>query len=127
MAANSFEAKRVKDGSLCYDYTPSGALSAGDVVVDGNLFGIAEVDIAASAVGSLAADGVFDMAKASSVVTFAIGDIVAWDVSENLTIAVADVAAGDKTFGKVVKAAVATDTTVRVLVIPDNSAVTAGS
>jgi len=126
MAANSFEAKRVKDGGgLCFDYTPSGALAAGDVVIDGTLFGIAEVAIPASTVGSLATDGVFAMAKATSVVTFAIGDLVAWDITGNLVIAIGDVDTGDKLIGQVTKAAVATDPTVDVLVYPIAVIVTA--
>ena len=45
------------------DYTPSTAVSAGDVVVQGTLVAIARADIAANALGALATAGVFDGAK----------------------------------------------------------------
>lgn len=69
-----------KDDSI--DYTPVSAVTAGDVVVlGGRLVGVAKVDIAASELGALAVEGVYDGAKDSS--TFAIGDAVYWDADGN--------------------------------------------
>ena len=51
------------------DYTPGAAVSAGDVVVQGELIGVAKLDIAANALGALAVQGVFDFPKATGVGT----------------------------------------------------------
>lgn len=59
------------------DYTPGSAVSAGDVVVLGTVPMVADMDIAASALGSLAADGVYKVEKDTS--TFTAGDAVYWD------------------------------------------------
>ena len=48
------------------DYTPDAAVSAGDVVIQGDLVGVAKLDIAAGALGALAVWGVFDFPKATS-------------------------------------------------------------
>lgn len=45
------------------DYTPAGAVTAGDVVVSGEVVGIATHDIAASVQGALAVSGVFKVPK----------------------------------------------------------------
>ena len=129
MAANSFEAKRVLDGSgMSINHTPAGAIDAGEVVIIGDsILGIAEVDIAAGVEGSLSMDGVFDMAKEATSDTFTAGDLVAWDISENIIIAIANVATGDKGCGQVTADAAATDSTVEVLVFPIAVVVTAGS
>lgn len=50
------QAVREKSG-LRVDYTPGGAVDAGDVVVLSNMVGIAELDIAASALGALSIVG----------------------------------------------------------------------
>ena len=42
------------------DYMPSSAVTAGDVVVQDELVGVAKLDIAANTLGSLAVTGVFD-------------------------------------------------------------------
>ena len=54
----------IQDGKSI-DYTPGSAVSAGDVVVQGDLIGIAKLDIAADALGALAVKGVFDFPKAA--------------------------------------------------------------
>ena len=118
MAANSFQAKRVKSGGgMCFDHTPSSAIDAGDVVLVGTLLGIAEVDIPAGDTGSLAQDGVFDIAKESTTDTFTAGDIVFWDSSAG-TIVASPGTATDKKIGQVTEDAAATDETARVSVFP---------
>ena len=95
------------------DYTPGSAVSAGDVVVQGELVGVAKLDIAANALGALAVEGVFDFPKATGVGTaIAAGANVYWDVGD--TEAKEDSETGaNKLIGKTVIAAVDNDTTVR--------------
>lgn len=60
------------------DYTPSSAVTAGDVVLIGTIPMIATVDIAANELGSLTNEGIFKVPKTSD--TFTAGDAVYWDV-----------------------------------------------
>ena len=103
----------VHDGNSI-DYTPAGDVSAGDVVVQGDLIGVAKLDISANALGALAVIGVFDVAKEGGTgVTFAIGDKVYWDDTNKVAVAT-DGAGANKLMGKAVLAAADADTTVRV-------------
>ena len=62
------------------DYTPVGAITAGDVVVVGELVGVATSDIAAGALGALAIEGIFDFPKAvTSGTAFTNGQLAYWD------------------------------------------------
>jgi predicted RecA/RadA family phage recombinase len=71
-------AKFIHDGDSI-DYTPATDVAAGDVVVQGDLVGIAKRDIPAGALGALAVTGVFDMPKlANAGVTIAAGAKVYW-------------------------------------------------
>ena len=70
------KARFVHDGNSV-DYTPSQAITAGDVVIQGTLVGIAKLDIASSVLGALAVRGVFDVAK--TAVAFTAGAAVYWD------------------------------------------------
>jgi len=103
----------IHDGKAI-DYTPGSAVSAGDVVVQGDLVGVAKLDIAANALGALAVEGVFDFPKAAGGGTaITAGAKVYWDVGD--TEAKEDAEAGaNKYLGKVVTAAADADTTVRV-------------
>ncbi len=103
----------IHDGKAV-DYTPGSAVSAGDVVVQGDLVGIAKLDIAANALGALAVEGVFDLPKATGGGTaIAAGATVYWDVGD--TEAKTDDETGaNELIGKVVKAAADADATVRV-------------
>jgi predicted RecA/RadA family phage recombinase len=63
------------------DHTNAGsAISSGDVVVVGNIIGVALVDIATSGTGTLAIEGVFDLPKVDGAV-ITIGQKLLWDVS----------------------------------------------
>ena len=103
----------IHDGKAI-DYTPGAAVSAGDVVVQGELVGVAKVPIAANALGALAVTGVFDLPKATGVGTaITVGANVYWDVAD--TEAKEDSESGaNKLIGKTVKAAADDDATVRV-------------
>jgi len=94
------------------DYTPGSAVAAGDVIVQGELVGVARTPIAAGVLGALAVDGVFDFAKATGGgMAISAGANVYWDDANNVA---TTTAAGNKLIGKCVKAAADGDATVRV-------------
>ncbi len=62
------------------DYTAGSAISSGDVVVIGNIIGVALTDIANGSTGSVATRGVFTVPKVSAAV-IAQGESLVWDVS----------------------------------------------
>jgi predicted RecA/RadA family phage recombinase len=94
------------------DYTPTADVAVGEVVVQGDLVGVAKHPIPANQPGALAVQGVFDFAKATGAGTaLAVGTIVYWN---NVTKVATATAAGNKQIGKVVKAAADADATVRV-------------
>jgi predicted RecA/RadA family phage recombinase len=103
----------VQDGE-CIDYTPVADVAAGDVVVQGDLIGVAKQPIAANTPGSLAVTGVFDFAKLAGLV-LAVGALIYWDDAANVA---TNVSAGNKLLGKVVRAAAAADPTVRARLSP---------
>jgi predicted RecA/RadA family phage recombinase len=92
------------------DYTPGADVAAGDVIVQGDLVGVARFDIKSGVLGALAVTGVFDFAKATNV-AYTVGTILFWDDTNNIVTATAT---GNKQVGKVVRAAATTDPTVRV-------------
>jgi predicted RecA/RadA family phage recombinase len=92
------------------DHTPVSALASGDVVVQGDLVGVTVRPLAAGEVGSIAVDGVFDLTKNTGV-AFTVGTILYWDDTNNV---VTTTSAGNKSIGKVVRAAASADTTVRM-------------
>jgi predicted RecA/RadA family phage recombinase len=106
-------AKRIQEGNTL-DYTPSVAISAGDVVVQGELVGVSANDIPANELGAIQVDGVFDFPKAAGVSTaITAGANVYWDVAEAVAKTNAESGA-NKLIGKTVKAAGDADATVRV-------------
>ena len=106
-------ARFIHDGSSI-DYTPAADVTAGDVVVQGDLIGIAKLDIATDALGALAVTGVFDVPKTAGVgEAITAGAKVYWDVADGVA-KTDDEAGANKYLGKVVAAAGDADTTVRV-------------
>ena len=104
-------AKFIHDGNSI-DYTPGANVSAGDVVVQNDLVGIAKLDIVAGKLGALAVTGVFDVPKATGAGTaIAAGAKVYWNAAAQQA---TTTASGNKYLGKTVKAAVDADATVRV-------------
>ena len=96
------------------DYTPSSDVAAGDVVVQGDLLGVARTPIVANTPGSLAVTGVFDFPKATGTSSgIAVGTKVYWDATDKKAKA-DDETGANKYLGKTVKAAADADTTVRV-------------
>jgi len=104
------------------DYTPSADVAAGDVIVLGDLVGVAKQPIAANMPGALAVDGVFDFPKATGAGTaIAAGVKVYWDedtqqASEegDESDSGSDSLEGTAFLGKAVKDAADADVTVRV-------------
>lgn len=104
-------AKYVQDDDAI-DYTPSADVAAGQVVVQGDLIGIAKRPIAANTLGALATEGIFDFPKATGGGSgVAVGTTLYWDATNNVATATS---AGNKQLGKSTAAAADGDTTVRV-------------
>jgi len=103
---------------LQYTCGASETVSSGDVVFVGGIPGIAIHNIAASATGSIAISGVWEVSKhndATHGAVFALGAPVYWDSDE----AEACVAAGQPLLGFAYEAAVKAGTTVKVLLAGD--------
>ena len=103
------QATFVREGQSI-DYTPAADVALGEVIVLGDLVGVASHEIKANQLGSLAVEGVFDFAKAAGAI--GMGTILYWDDPANVVSTSA--AGGKKQIGKAIRAAAAADTTVRV-------------
>jgi len=99
---------------ISIDYTPTTAVAAGAVILQGDLIGVARTPIAANALGSLAVAGVFDFPKATGAGSgIAVGATCYWDVAD--AVAKTDSETGaNKVIGKCVKAAADADALVRI-------------
>jgi predicted RecA/RadA family phage recombinase len=95
------------------DYTPSSAVTAGDVIVVGEKVAIATTNISADELGSLAVTGRFKVAKATlSTSAITQGTGLYWDASGET---VTETAGSNKKIGIASAAAAAAATTVEVL------------
>ncbi len=103
------QATFVHDGDTI-DFTPGADVAAGEVVVQGDLIGVARTALPANQPGALSVRGVYDLAKNTGV-AYTAGQILYWDDTNNVVTATAS---GNKQIGKAVRAATTTDTTVRV-------------
>lgn len=102
-------ARYVQKGNAI-DYRPASAVAAGDVIVQGNLVGIARLDIPAETLGALSVVGVYEIAKATGAVT--VGAALYWDATaKNVT----TTSTNNTYIGKAVAAAEAADATAFVL------------
>lgn len=101
------------------------AISSGDVVIVGDLVGIAQTDIAATTgVGSVAIEGVFEVTCDSADV-ISVGQSLVWDASASKFVDANSPATGDNTGGVVaVTAAPDTVTVVEVKLCPGAGATT---
>ena len=93
------------------DYTPGSAVVAGSVVVQGDLVGVANLDIPAGKLGAITVVGVFDFPKGSE--THSVGDLIYWDVADGQATTDSD-SGSNKYLGKAIVAAASGDSTVRV-------------
>lgn len=102
------------------DHTPAAAVGSGAIVGVGELLGMAEQPIAASALGALAlGGGVFRLIKSGvSTIAFEIGDAVFWNSTTGLATRIGG--SGCRYFGTCVEAAGATQAWVNVLFDPHN-------
>lgn len=99
------------------DHTPGNAITAGDVVVQGDLIGIAQVDCVANQIGALAVTGVFDFPKATGGGTaITVGTKLYWDEVDQQAKA-DDESGANKYIGKSVAAANDDAAVVRVKLI----------
>ena len=109
-------AKLVHTG-FTIDYTPTVAILAGSVIVQNDLVGVANLDMAASRKGALHVAGVFDFPKAAEAI--AVGVKLYWDADgdpvggEAGSGAVTATATDNTYIGKAIAAAADTDTHVR--------------
>ena len=109
----TFTARYISDGRYI-DYTPAQDVAAGDVVIQGELPGVAVEDIPAGKLGALCVDGLVDFAKASGNGTaIAAGTALYWDATAKQATASAGGGA-NKYIGKSALAAADGDATVRV-------------
>jgi predicted RecA/RadA family phage recombinase len=103
------QATFINDG-FYIDHIAGSNLAAGEVVVQGDLIGVAVRPLATGELGALAVEGVFDFAKNTGV-SFNVGTVLYWDDTNNV---VTTTSAGNKLLGKVAAAAVNADIVVRV-------------
>jgi len=105
----------IHDGnSIDYTPAPGNDVAAGDVVIQGDLVGIAKLDIAAGRLGALTVTGVFDFPKATgSGSAIASGTKVYWDATDKLVTSDADSGA-NKYVGKTIRAVTDAEATVCV-------------
>jgi len=99
-------------GDDTIDYTPSADVAAGQVVVQGDLIGVAKTPIKANVLGALATEGIFDFPKATGGGSgIAVGITVYWDATNFVATATAG---SNKLLGKTTVAAADADAIVRV-------------
>jgi predicted RecA/RadA family phage recombinase len=92
------------------DFVAGADVNRGDVVVQGDLVGIATADVANGATGTITVEGVFDVVKDSSI-SISAGAKVYWDAVNSQAVTTAT---GNKLIGKAVEAAGSGATLVRV-------------
>lgn len=103
----------IHDGSTI-DYTPGSDVAAGDVIVLGDLVGIAKQAIKAGVLGALALTGVFDLPKATGAGTgIAAGVTLFWDAGNQVVTTNSD-SGTHKRIGNAVEVAGTADATARV-------------
>lgn len=105
----SFDAKYVQPGDSI-DYTPTSAVPAGSVVIQGGLVGVAKLDIAANTLGALAVAGMFDFKKTTVAITA--GAKVYWNTTSSFA---TNVASGNTYIGIAAEAVASAGATVKVL------------
>ncbi len=98
-----------QDGNTI-DYKPANDISAGTVVVIGNLVGVANVPIKANSLGSISVQGAYEINKANGAIVA--GDFIYWnDTDKNVTTS----ASGTSFFGIALRDAASAEGTATVL------------
>jgi predicted RecA/RadA family phage recombinase len=85
-------------GGNTIDHIPTADVAAGDVVVQGELVGVAKQPIKAGQLGSLAVAGVFDF-PVTSLTGWAVGDLAYWNNTNKVA---TKTQTGNKLLGKAV-------------------------
>ena len=101
-------AQFLHDGNTI-DFIPSTAVSAGDIISQGGLVGVAKLDIDAGTQGALSLSGVYKVAKAPEI--FVTGESVFWNATAGQA---THTLTGNQYLGKAVASAGETDETVSV-------------
>lgn len=96
------------------DYTPASDVTAGDVIVLGNLVTIAKVDIAANELGAVSTRGVFNVTKNDNE-PFDQGDRLYWDATNTR---VTSTGGANEFFGFAAEDAATSDTDIDALLEP---------
>lgn len=105
-----------QSGKRSIDYTPGTAVTAGDVVVQNELIGVAVADIAANEKGSLQIDAVVKAPKSTGTSTaIAAGKLVYWDADNEV---VTETAGSLKKMGVTVAAATDSESVAYVQMVP---------
>jgi predicted RecA/RadA family phage recombinase len=111
-----------QSGHRSVDYTPDSDVSAGDVVVQNDLVGVAVNDIAANEKGSLVIDAVIKAPKtAGTSSAIEAGKIVYWDSGNSV---VTETAGANYPLGLTVEAATDAASWAYVQMVPTLAAVT---
>jgi len=92
------------------DFTPAADVSAGDILTQGKMVGVAKLDIKAGELGALALTGVYEVVKGDG--SFEPGDEVGWDKTNEK--AVVATTAGCVKIGHAIAPAAAGDAFVNV-------------
>lgn len=119
--------KHVQPGrSIAWTNGTGSAVSSGDVVVIGNMLGIADGDIANGDEGTVHLEGVFENVPKVSAAVFGQGEKLIWDVSAGkFDDKLATAATGDVTGAAIAWVAGANaETTCTIKLTPGNSTVT---
>jgi predicted RecA/RadA family phage recombinase len=96
------------------DFIPEADVAAGDVIIIGDLVGIAKLDIKVGTLGSLTLVGVFDIPKATGESTaIPVGTIVFWDAENSQ---VTTTGGDNKYLGKTIIASSDNDAHARVII-----------
>ena len=94
------------------NYTPSGAVAAGDVIVIGDIVAVATVPIAANTLGAVDVEGVFQFPKGvTSSSAISAGAKLYWDASGEV---VTTTSASNKVAGYAVESALAATAIIQV-------------
>lgn len=94
------------------DYTPASDVAAGDVIVQGELVGVAKREMKAGELGALSVAGTFEFPKATGAGTaIPAGSKVYWDATAKVA-TTSDGGGANKSIGKTAKDAADADATV---------------
>jgi len=105
----SFDAKYVQPGESI-DYTPTSAVPAGSIVIQGGLVGVTKLDIPANTLGALAVSGLFDVTK--TTVAIDAGAKVYWNTTSKFA---TNVASGNTLIGVAAESVSSAGAVVKVL------------